>query len=281
MIRILTKNNLVYITGEPRIENELLETQLLYTYDLDYTQELVDRVRPFRDLRQKRECYKISILQKLPGILYQEYTPEVIGKEATEKLLSEIKEIASLLGYLEKQIPLVLITYVCDLWNYVEELYGEKEKEHIQEYQELRVEDKEFLKKLYLIPGDQKKLKLVSEYSGLQRIYDLLPSRIQENLMIFGTTLGKIGKELCIPEFRNTTELLPPPPDLKEEIYKEFEVGEIFVEGASVVKERLQKVYDICEIPRISKMIDLSEYFDLTKQWIDGKRYVKLSYRKL
>ena len=68
---------------------------------------------------------------------------------------------------------------------------------------------------------------------------------------------------------------------MKEEIYKEFEVGEIFVEGASVVKERLQKVYDICEIPRISKMIDLSEYFDLTKQWIDGKRYVKLSYRKL
>jgi hypothetical protein len=281
MIRILTKNNLVYITGEPRTENELLETQLLYTYDLDYTQELVDRVRPFRDLGQKQECYKISILQKLPGILYQEYTPEVIGKEATEKLLSEIKEIASLLGYLEKSVSTIPITYTCDLWNYIEELYGEKEKDCIQEYRELRIEDKEFLKKLYLIPGDQKKFKIVSEYEGLQRIYDLLPSGIQENLMIFGTTLGRIGKEQCIPEFRNTTELLPPPPDLKEEIYKEFEVGEIFVEGASVVKERLQKVYDICEIPRISKMIDLSEYFDLTKQWIDGKRYVKLSYRKL
>ena len=92
------------------------------------------------------------------------------------------------------------------------------------------------------ISGDQKKFKMVSEYEGLQRIYDLLPSGIQENLMIFGTTLGRIGKEQCIPEFRNTTELLPPPPDLKEEIYKEFEVGEIFVEGASVVKERLQKV---------------------------------------
>ena len=282
MIRILQKDNFLYITGEPRTENELKETVLLFSYpDLDYTQDLSNNLRPFRDLTQKQEYYKLSLLDHLPRVLYEKYIPEVIGKADSEKQIQEAKEIAKLLGYSVDNFPEVPeIIYTCDIWNYLGEVYGEKVSRLIQEYKDLRIEDKEFLKKLS-ITGDQKKFKLTIEYPGLRRIYDFLPSGIQENLMIFGTTLTKIGKEHSIPEFRNQTDILPPPPDLKTEIYKEFEVGEVFWEGADNVKDRLQKIYDMCEVQRISKMVDLTEYFEFTHQWIDGKRYVRLSYRKL
>ena len=282
MIQILRKDDILLITGESRNENELEETQLLYSYpDLYYTQELINNLRPYKDLTKKQECYKISLLSFLPDILYENYIPEKIGEIEVTGIIQETENIIKLLGYQKKQeLDKPQIIYTCDIWNYLEDLYGEKVILVVKEFRELKPEDKDFLKKLYILPSYQKKFKMVSEYEGINRVYNFLPPSIQENLIIFGTTLSKVGKENSIPEFRNKSEILPPPPDLRTEIYKEFEVGEVFWEGADNVKERLQKIYDLCEIPKISKMIDLSEYFEFTKQWIDGKRYVRHSYRK-
>ena len=105
MIQILRKDDILLITGESRNENELEETQLLYSYpDLYYTQELINNLRPYKDLTKKQECYKISLLSFLPDILYENYIPEKIGEIEVTGIIQETENIIKLLGYQKKRL---------------------------------------------------------------------------------------------------------------------------------------------------------------------------------
>ena len=281
MIRILKKNNLLYISGEPRTESELGNTELLYMYEnLEWNEDIKNRVRPFKILGKQDEIYKLSLLNKLPDILYQPAKLEMIDQSRTQEILTEIDQVAQLLG-LDKDIhEIPEITYTCDLWNYIDTLYP-KGLNILLEYYELGKADKELIQKIYKAPGNLKKLDLARN-SNWERIYNFLPEFIQENLAFFGSDVGIIRTSTETPEFRNQEKLGPKIPKLQDEIYKEFKLGEIFLDGAAVeVKRRLQKIYDLCEIKKTPKVKDLEEFFIIVPCWSRGKRGFRIDFRKL
>ena len=110
-------------------------------------------------------------------------------------------------------------------------------------------------------------------------VFNLLPSSTQTELMIFGES-GEAGSEGSVLEFRRKEQMGPELPDLKERIYSEFKLGEFLLEGATEVKDRLEKVYQECGIERNPKAKDLEEWFVILPCRQKGKRGFRIDFRR-
>ena len=281
MIRIIRKNKFLYIFGEPRNKFDLENSQLLYTFDdLNYDEKLINNLRPYKYLgSSENNIYKLELLDHLPFALYEKYKPNPIDKIKVEKLLKEILETGNLLEFKSSEAKIPEIIYTCDVWNYVKDIYGVKNSSIIENFIGLGSSEKELVKKIYRVPGNLKKLE-IARNSNWETIFEFLPSSIQENLMFFGSEQRVLGKSAEIPEFKNPEEIGPKLPTLKEEIYKEFRLGEIIFYGANEVKDRLSKIYEKCNLQKTPKLKDLNEFFTMTSCWSGGKRGLRIDFRK-
>jgi len=280
MLRIIQKDNLLYMTENERSEYDLDTTQLLYTFpDLSYNENIKDKCRPFKALwEKKRELYKLSLIDFLPDILYTDYQPILTSQEEHNRIIREVEKIASFMELRVTQIPEYDIKYECDTWNSVEDAYGIDLVSMFKGFLILSAADQELVRKVWL---SRENLRFeIAKLGNWINILDYLPSPVRTELMIFGESSGIVGKEGSVLEFKRKEQIGPKLPDLKESIYQEFKLGEFFLEGAQEVKDRLEKVYLMCGIDRNPKAKDLEDWFIIVPCRSNGKRGFRIDLRK-
>jgi hypothetical protein len=274
-IYVIRKEGHLEFLERPRQEEELWNTELLYTLDEKPGE---DRLRPFKRLGEtKGEFYKDSLLDFLPDLPLTLLTP--ISEKEVSGMLKDVMEYINLIG--EEPVRIRKeeedIKYECDVWNYLEDCYGRSLSRKIKEWMGLMETDKEFLKGVWLA-GNQGKRSKAAISGNWSAVFNLLPKDIQEELLVFGEEeeAGSVGGVL---EFRNPEMIGPEKPDIKELIYSEFKLGEVIIEGVEI-KERLGKIYKEIGEDRNPKIKDLDEWFITVPCWQKGQRGIRIDLRK-
>ena len=280
MLKVIQKDRLLYLTEQERTEYDLENTQLLYTFpDLQYTDKIREVLRPFRALfEKKKEMYKLSLLDSLPDILYSNYIPIPTSIEEHKRIVEEVKKISWMMGHEPVDLSANYdIHYECDTWNSLEDAYGPTLTNLFKDFMILSSEDQELVKRVWSVSQARR---LEAARSGnWMNVFNLLPSSTQTELMIFGES-GEAGSEGSVLEFRRKEQMGPELPDLKERIYAEFRLGEFLLEGATEVKDRLEKVYQECGVERNPKAKDLEEWFVILPCRQKGKRGFRIDFRR-
>ena len=270
----------MYLTEQERTEYDLENTQLLYTFpDLQYTDKTRGVLRPFRALwEKKKEMYKLSLLDYLPDILYSNYIPIPTSQEEHRRVVDEAKRIALMMGQDWVDVSGNYdIQYECDTWNSLEDAYGTTLTELFKDFIILSSEDQELVRKVWMA-GSTRRIE-VARSGHWMNVFRLLPISTQTELMIFGES-GEAGSEGSVLEFRKKEQMGPELPDLRERIYAEFKLGEFLLEGATEVKDRLERVYQECGIERNPKAKDLEEWFVILPCRQKGKRGFRIDFRR-
>ncbi len=280
MLKVIQKDKLLYLTEQERTEYDLENTQLLYTFpDLQYTDKTRGVLRPFRALfEKKKEMYKLSLLDYLPDILYTNYIPIPTSIEEHKRIVEEVKRIAWMMGHEPVDLSVNYdIHYECDTWNSLEDIYGPTLTNLFKDFMILSSEDQELVRRVWSVSQARR---LEAARSGnWMNVFNLLPTPTQTELMIFGES-GEAGSEGSVLEFRRKDQMGPELPDLKERIYAEFRLGEFLLEGATEVKDRLEKVYQECGVERNPKAKDLEEWFVILPCRQKGKRGFRIDFRR-
>lgn len=280
MLRVIRKEDLLYLTEQERTEYDLECTSLVYTFpDLIMTEEVRGRIRPFKALwEKKRDLYKLALLNYLPDILSYGHLPIPTSREESDRVCKEVGEIAFMMGYDASKIPAEYeIRYECDTWNGLEDIYGERLVRLFKNYLILSSSEQELVKKVWTT---SKERQLGEARKGnWEDLIELFPSHIQSELLIFGKS-DSAGEEGSVLEFKRKTPLGPELPNLKETIHAEFKLGEFLMEGAQDVKDRLAEVYERCGVERNPKAKDLEEWFVVMPCRVKGKRGFRIDFRR-
>jgi hypothetical protein len=227
---------------------------------------------------KKKEMYKLSLLDYLPDILYSNYIPIPTSIEEHKRIVEEVKRIAWMMGHEPVDLSANYdIHYECDTWNSLEDAYGPTLTNLFKDFMILSSEDQELVRRVWSVSQARR---LEAARSGnWMNVFNLLPSSTQTELMIFGES-GEAGSEGSVLEFRRKEQMGPELPDLRERIYAEFRLGEFLLEGATEVKDRLEKVYQECGVERNPKAKDLEEWFVILPCRQKGKRGFRIDFRR-
>jgi hypothetical protein len=169
------------------------------------------------------------------------------------------------------------IRYECDTWNSIEDSYGRKLSLMLKAFLVLPKEEQELVRRVWLAL-ENKRLD-VARTGNWRDIIDLLPEKTQTELIIFGEE-SEVGGEGSLLEFRNKEQLGPRLPNLRDLVYQEFRLGEFLMEGAQDIKDRLEKIYQVCGIDRKPKAKDLEEWFVVVPCRKQGRRGFRIDFRK-
>ncbi len=281
MLKIIQKDNLLYLTEQERTEYDLENTTLVHTLPgLHYDENLKGTIRPFRALwLKKKEMYKLDLLNYLPDILYSGYTPTPTSLEEHRRTVRDVGGVALMMGLDKIDVSEDYdILYECDTWNSIEDSYGPKTAEMFKEYYLLTSQEQDLIKKVWAA-GDLRGLE-VARSGDWENIVNFLPQQTRSELLIFGGSETEVGSEKMIPEFRRKEQLGPQLPNLKELVYQEFKLGEFLLEGAQEVKDRLGEIYKECGINKNPKAKDLEDWFIVTPCRCNGRRGFRIDFRK-
>lgn len=288
MLRIIKKKDLLYFTEQPRRDFDLGRTELLYTFeDLKLDDGLLKRIRPWRWLGRKTvDYYKIDLLQYIPEVLYSAGEPDLIAvsREDVEAKVRKFESVGMALGMIKekKELPEDYeLQYDIDIPNALEDIYGSTIVRLVYKFFDLGSGIQETILKIHKIPGKNRALEIAKSDLGEEPwIYEpFLPEPIIEDLRLLGNT-GSIGQTET-PEYLRQEIIGQPYPDLENEIYKEFRLGEELMDGAESIKQRLGIVYTRCGMAeRTPAAKDLEEWFVVTPCWSKGKRGLRLDLRR-
>ena len=172
-----------------------------------------------------------------------------------------------------------LITYECDIYNLLSDYYGEDYFNCINSYLLLNIKEKEFLYKL----STKKTKETISSFINTEinllseNIISFLPEWFRLQLKIFKSKEDIIEK--ITPEFKNSQGIIKTPKyELKNLIYKFFLLG--YTYSGDFIKTGLQKIYSESGIEKTAKIIDLYEYFDISKDNSSQESKYRLEKRK-
>jgi hypothetical protein len=164
------------------------------------------------------------------------------------------------------------LTYDCDIYNYLSEVYGKESVEVVYSYRSLGRDEKNFLYEFTKQGTRDKKLSWVEKNIGTlnQAVLDFLPGWYRLSLRMVG---NKINHEML--EYKNH-ELIGGNNEvgqkqLKDIFFDTFKLGETYT--GQEIKEKIQTIYGELGITKTPKISDLSEYFEITSVSI------KSSYR--
>ena len=253
-------------------------------------EELYRISRPWECLWRRDHSYKLSIIDKFPDLIQgASEIPDLIflqegDLQKEEEKFLDLLGILVTLGTIDKfNGKLMNIRYVpkytVDIFTYLEDKYGSYLKKI---YETLCFLSRDCIDFLRVLSTKKFKLKYIQEnYSliDLENIIDFLPINLKESIRIFGI-YGDSAKRKSSLEFTKSGNLEASEyPSLREEIRKEFKLGEVWISGDSNIKNRLSKVYQKCGITDTPKIKDLFEFFDIVPTWVGSQRAYRLNYR--
>ncbi len=286
MINVVKQGDFVYFSENSREEG----TELLFSVENLSLEDLYKIFRPWECLWRRDHSYKLSLIDKFPELIQEaSEIPDLVSIQEGD-LQKEEEKFLDLLGILvtlgtidEFQGRSMNIRYVpkytVDIFTYLEDKYGSYLKGI---YEILCLLPKDCINFLRVLSTKKFKLKYIQEnYSSidLENIIDFLPVNLKESIRLFGI-YGDSMKRKSSLEFTKSGNLEAPEyPSLREEIRKEFKLGEVWVSGDSSIKSRLSEVYQRCGITDTPKIKDLFEFFDIVPTWVGSQRAYRLNYR--
>jgi len=306
---VYKKGDLVYINDkiiDRKSRDEINNPSILiYTLEMELGEKLLNFLRPYKKLNLSSGLYKLSVLEEIDNINQDinyciDFGYSKISEVQKQDLLQDYtmsyNSLVSL-GIVEDSIQtkkedlIKYIEYDCDIVNYLEEVYGDKVSNLLLDYSDLSQQQKDFLNNLMKETTKERKLKYIKENLGiinLETIYEFIPSKYLCDLKIFGLKLGNEIKELTpnTPEFKvssrldgdlnGTTEL---DEIIKREIYNEFKLGE--VTRGSELKTRLSAIYRANNLNKTARLVDLLDYFVITKAKSEYEWFYRIVNRKI
>lgn len=266
----------IYFTDTPRKEEELDNTELLYTSDSKTLDTIKQDLRPWICLKVNSGVYYHNVPEikdyMMDNITVGRYT-KIYPSEVKSELERFIKDYTLLtrVGCIEstKVSPtdiddlLKIITYDCDVYNLLSEVYGRENTDLVYSYKSLGVSEKTLLQDFIKQGTRDKKLQyLEKNIGGLNpEVLDFLPGWYRISLKTLGYRTSR--KDL---EYKNQEALggkeEPEHEKIRTKFFDIFKLGKTYT--GQEVKEMIQDVYKSLGITRTPKISDLFEFFEVT-----------------
>lgn len=304
--RDLKQNQEEYLGDD---ESPLRNSNLLFTIDLDFDNDFIrNNLRRWLILWEDNTenvrfyKYKQTIIDWLrsirdEGILSSRplnYNPKLVLKSEKEKLIKSFLDTKSFLiknniikDELARKIDINAdkLTYDCDVYNYLDELYPNL-SEIIIEYSLLSDKKKSLIQKFYDIKTREGQIAFLRDNGdvNIPEIATFLPDWCIFGLLISEEDLRKSNEKWDnLPEFRNKKKIdnkdflrLHKDFLVREEIFKSFKINEVW--AGDQIKNKIREIYRKYEYtdgkPRIS---EINKYFEVNKT----RQGYRIGYRKL
>ena len=284
---ILDKSkNLIYFTTFPRSEEEQEHTELLYTSDIKTLEDIEQDLRPWIYLLDNSGNYYKNVPEigeYMTGKLKAEQYTRIYSSEIKSEIEEFMKDYSILVnlsivpGGLKinySEIPELL--YDCDLYNYLESVFGSAVSEFVFSYKLLGRDEKQFLSEFIKQSTKDKKL------GYLRNNIDKISSSVIEFLPLwYRLGLRVVGNRESseVPEYKNL-DLIGGDIDinsiLKDRFFDVFKLGNIYT--GQEVKDKIQTIYNELGILKTPKISDLLEYFEVTS--VSLKSSYRIDLRK-
>ena len=192
MIYVYQKTNDIYIVTEEKIEGT---TPVLV---LTWNKIPYNNIRPWIYLKYNSpNYYKPPVLDYFKLHIQESEAPQeeslqFVYKDQVEDIFEEYTEVLKLFKSLELiiTIPAIkynhIITYQCDIKNYLEDILGKKVLEKCDDFLSLESHKKDIIKKIRDLRSEDSIIKYLEDKEVDNDVYQYLPPWLKVSYQVFG-----------------------------------------------------------------------------------------------